>query len=132
MKNYKVYVNGQAFDVTVLEEDKGTVASVIPSKITHDSGYKGQPLDTKSTTSVLTETPSGPTAESIVKAPMPGIILSVKVSPGQAVKKGQVLMILEAMKMENEICAATDGTIKSVYVKSGQSVNTGDLLVEFG
>ena len=64
-----------------------------------------------------------------VTAPMPGTILGVKVNPGDSVKKGQVLLILEAMKMENEIVAPVDGTIATVNVSKGTSVNAGDLLV---
>ena len=60
---------------------------------------------------------------------MPGNINAVKVNVGQAVKAGDVLLILEAMKMENEIKAPQDGTIASIAVNKGQSVNTGDLMV---
>ena len=63
-----------------------------------------------------------------VEAPMPGTILDVKVQVGSAVKAGDVLCILEAMKMENEILAPQDGTVKSVVTK-GSTVNTGDILV---
>ncbi len=63
-----------------------------------------------------------------VEAPMPGTILDVKVQVGQAVKSGDILCILEAMKMENEILAPQDGTVKSVVTK-GSTVNTGDILV---
>jgi biotin carboxyl carrier protein len=59
---------------------------------------------------------------------MPGNILKVNVSAGQAVKKGDVLMILEAMKMENEICAPADGTVASVNVNSGATVESGAVL----
>ncbi|MBR5870448.1 MAG: acetyl-CoA carboxylase biotin carboxyl carrier protein subunit, partial [Clostridia bacterium] len=65
---------------------------------------------------------------STVTAPMPGNILKVNVSAGQAVKKGDVLMILEAMKMENEICAPADGTVASVNVNSGATVESGAVL----
>ncbi|MBQ9197679.1 MAG: biotin/lipoyl-binding protein, partial [Clostridia bacterium] len=61
--------------------------------------------------------------------PMPGTILSVNVKPGQAVKKGEILVMLEAMKMENEIMAPVDGTVGAVNVTKGQSVQSGDLLV---
>ena len=61
---------------------------------------------------------------------MPGNILDVKVSNGTAVKAGDVLVILEAMKMENEILAPADGTVTAVYAKEGTSVNTGDVLFE--
>ncbi len=64
-----------------------------------------------------------------VTAPMPGTILNIAVAVGDTVKRGQVLLILEAMKMENEIVAPADGTVVSVNVTSGTSVNAGDLLV---
>lgn len=63
-----------------------------------------------------------------VSAPMPGNILQVKVANGQAVKSGDVLFILEAMKMENEICAPKDGTVTSVCVTKGATVETGSVL----
>ena len=64
-----------------------------------------------------------------VNAPMPGNILKVNVSVGQTVKAGQVLVVLEAMKMENEIMAPCDGVVSAVPVAKGASVNTGDVLV---
>ena len=63
-----------------------------------------------------------------VPSPMPGTILSVNVSAGQAVKTGDVLMVLEAMKMENDIVAPCDGTIKQLLVSKGSTVNTDDVL----
>ncbi len=60
---------------------------------------------------------------------MPGTILAVNVKPGDSVKKGQVLVILEAMKMENEILAPQDGTVSSVDVSGGASVDSGDILL---
>jgi len=67
-----------------------------------------------------------------VVAPMPGTVLGVKVKVGDAVKKGQLLLILEAMKMENEIVAPTDGIVGAIAVNQGQSVDTGAVLVVFG
>ena len=64
-----------------------------------------------------------------MQAPMPGKVLVVNVAPGAAVKRGTVLLVLEAMKMENDIMAPVDGTIKAVNVSVGSSVNTGDVLV---
>ena len=63
-----------------------------------------------------------------VKAPMPGKILSIKATEGQAVKKGDVILLLEAMKMENEVVAPQDGTIATINVASGAAVEAGDTL----
>ena len=67
-----------------------------------------------------------------MNSPMPGTILKVNVSQGQAVKEGDVLCVLEAMKMENEIMAPKAGTVTQVVVAKGSSVNTGDALVVIG
>ena len=67
----------------------------------------------------------------VIVAPMPGKVLSVNVTPGQAVKSGEVLLILEAMKMENEIMAPADGTVDTVPATAGANVNSGDVLVTF-
>ena len=82
--------------------------------------------------------PAAPAAAAVtaageaVNAPMPGTILKVNVSQGQAVKEGDVLCVLEAMKMENEIMAPKAGTVTQVVVSKGSSVNTGDALVVIG
>ena len=68
--------------------------------------------------------------QNTVKAPMPGMVLNVMVAPGQAVNKGDLLLILEAMKMENGIKAISDGTVKSVAVQKGSAVEKGQLLLE--
>jgi glutaconyl-CoA decarboxylase len=76
---------------------------------------------------------AAPSAGSItVDAPMPGKVLGIKVSAGQAVKKGDVVVILEAMKMENEIVAPEDGTVASINVASGENVETGATLITIG
>ena len=72
--------------------------------------------------------PAGAAGSVVVTAPMPGKILGVKASAGQAVKKGQVILILEAMKMENEIVAPQDGTVATINVSVGDSVEPGATL----
>ena len=113
MKKYKVIVNGTEYEVQVelLSDD------YVPEK----KEEKEAPV--KSATS------GGAGA---VKAPLTGTITSVSVKAGDAVKKGQVLMILEAMKMENEILALSDCTVKEVFVHAGKQVEAGDTLCVTG
>jgi|BioPla2DNA2_1021312.scaffolds.fasta_scaffold41441_3 biotin carboxyl carrier protein len=66
-----------------------------------------------------------------IKAPMPGTILDIKVTPGASVKEGDILIILEAMKMENEILAPRDGVVTQIITTKGASVSTGDVLLSF-
>ena len=113
MRNYHVNVNGTAYEVTV-EEVKGGAAPA------------AAPVAAPAPAPAAAPAPAG--AGEQVTSPMPGTILDVKVSAGQAVKSGQVLMVLEAMKMENEIMAPKDGTVTAVSVSKGASVESGTLL----
>ncbi len=113
MKQYKVTVNGTAYEITLEEIDANSV--------------KNAPA-----ASAPVNTPASNGEDETVVAPMPGNILDVKVQNGASVKKGDVLMILEAMKMENEIMAPVDGTVKSVNVTKGASVETGAVLCVIG
>ena len=115
MKKYKVTVNGTAYEIE-LEDITGTESA----KTAAAPAPKAEPAPAAPVSSGEGET---------VSSPMPGNILSVNVKAGDAVKKGDVLLILEAMKMENEIVAPCDGTVKSV-VASGISVETGAVLCE--
>ncbi len=118
MKNYTITVNGTAYDVTVEEgTGSGAPAATAPKKAA--AAPKAARPAAQGTAG------QGATK---VNAPMPGKILSVKVSSGQAVKKGDVLMILEAMKMENEVVAPADGTVASIDVTEGSSVEAGAIL----
>ena len=118
MKNYRITVNGVAYDVAVEEMGEGAAASTpAPAAAPKPAAPKAAPAAAAGAGAIK------------INSPMPGNILSVKASAGQAVKKGDVLMFLEAMKMENEICAPQDGTIASVQVSAGDSVESGDVLV---
>lgn len=117
MKNYTITVNGTAYDVTVEEGGQGAAA---PAAAPRAAAPKAA--------APKAAAPSGAAGAVKVNAPMPGKILSVKASQGQAVKKGDVLMILEAMKMENEVVAPQDGTVASINVAAGDSVEAGAVL----
>ena len=109
MKTYKVNVNGTEYEVSVEEIKGGAPSKAAPAK-------KAAPAA------------SAPAGGETVKSPMPGTILSVNVAEGDTVKKGQVLMILEAMKMENEIMAPCDGKVTSVSTSKGSAVESGTVL----
>lgn len=119
MKNYRITVNGNVYDVEV--EELGTGAA------TQTAAPKAVP---KAVAAPKAAAPAAAGSEGAVKvnSPMPGKILSIKASVGQAVKRGEVIMILEAMKMENEIVAPSDGTIASINVNEGASVEAGSVL----
>lgn len=115
MKNYTITVNGNVYDVTV-EEGAAGAATSAPKAAAPKAAAPKAALKAAGQGSVK------------VNSPMPGKILSVKTSVGQAVKKGEVLMILEAMKMENEVVAPEDGTVASIDVAAGDSVEAGVVL----
>ncbi len=118
MKSYTITVNGNVYDVTVEENAGGAVAAP-------KAPVKAAPVAApKAPASVA----SGSQGGVKVNSPMPGKILGVKANVGQAVKKGEVILILEAMKMENEVVAPEDGTVASINVAVGDSVEAGDVL----
>lgn len=119
MKNYTITVNGNVYDVTV-EEGTGTAASAAAPKPAPKAAPKAAPAPAAA--------PAGAAGSVKVTAPMPGKIVAVKANPGDAVKKGQVILILEAMKMENDVVAPQDGTVASIDVATGASVEAGSVL----
>ena len=108
MKKYKVNVNGTAYEVEI-EEMADAAAPAAPAP-----------------------TAAAPAGGESISSPMPGNILDVRVSAGQSVKKGDVLMILEAMKMENEILCPCDGKVTALNVTKGTTVESGTLLCVIG
>lgn len=122
MKNYTITVNGNVYDVTVEEGAAGAATSAPKAAAPKAAAPKAA--------APKAAAPKAAAGQGSVKvnSPMPGKILSVKTSVGQAVKKGEVLMILEAMKMENEVVAPEDGTVASIDVAAGDSVEAGVVL----
>ncbi len=127
MKKYSVTVNGVVYDVTV-EEINGTAAAPVA---TPAPAAAPAPAAVSAPAPAPAPAPAAPTGEAriTISAPMPGNILSVNVKPGDKVEKGTVLLILEAMKMENEIMSPEAGTVTSVAVTKGATVQSGDVLV---
>lgn len=121
MKSYTITVNGTVYDVTVEEKGSGAPAAA-PAPAPAAAPAAAPAPAPKAPAS------SGKAGSVQVEAPMPGKILAVKANPGQSVKKGEVILLLEAMKMENEVVAPQDGTIASINVNSGDMVEAGNVL----
>ena len=122
MKNYTITVNGTPYSVTV--EEGASSAPAAPVAAAPAAAPAPTPAAPKAAPAA-----SGSQGSVKVEAPMPGNILDVKVSVGAAVTSGQVLCILEAMKMENEIVSPQDGTVASVNVNKGDSVEAGQVII---
>lgn len=118
MKSYTITVNGNVYDVTVEEGMSGASAPVAAKA----------PVAPKAAPKAAAPVATGAAGSVKVEAPMPGKILKTVATVGQAVKKGEVVVVLEAMKMENEIVAPQDGTVASINVAVGDSVEAGAVL----
>jgi biotin carboxyl carrier protein len=130
MKNFKVTVNGRAYDVCVEEvgDSAGQINTAPP--------VQPQAIPVVAVAPVAPAAPqatSKPVAVSAgdipVNAPLSGSIMAIKVKPGETVKYGQVLLTLEALKMENEIVAPQAGVVKELFTQAGATVNVGDILL---
>lgn len=125
---YKVSLNGRIYEVNV---EKGEAC--IQSEYDAAAPVAAQAVEAAPAAAAAPSVAAAPQATgsaAAINAPMPGNINAVKVTTGQAVKKGEVLIILEAMKMENEIVAPKDGKVGQIYVQKGATVETGAPLVE--
>ncbi|WP_276788327.1 methylmalonyl-CoA decarboxylase subunit gamma [Veillonella magna] len=129
MKKFNVTVNGTVYEVEVNEV--GGAAPAAAPKAAPAPAAAPAPKAAPAPAPVAAAAPV-PAGAATVKCPMPGKILSVAVSAGAAVKKGDLLLVLEAMKMQNEIYAPQDGTVSEVRVAANQTVATGDVLVVLG
>ena len=118
MKKYNVTVNGTAYEITLEAVDAADV--------------KAAPAPAAAPAAAPAPAAKPVTCGETVSSPMPGTILSVNVTNGATVKKGDELMVLEAMKMENEIMPPCDGTVTSVNVSKGAAVETGAVLCVIG
>ena len=132
---YVVTLNGKNYEVEVTETDAIVTGITEVPVMVAAAPAVAAPVAAPAEAPKAEEAPAAPAAPAAptasgtqVKAPMPGSILAVKASVGQAVKAGDVLVVLEAMKMENDIVAPCDGTVKSINAPKGTTVNTDDVL----
>jgi biotin carboxyl carrier protein len=135
MKKYRVYVNGQPYEVVVEDMNEQKTFSPAPADtkiqqtVTSSEAQKAPVPQTTVPSPSPIEKPQSKSGEGFpVAAPMPGSIIDIKVNIGDRVSEGDVLVLLEAMKMENEVTAPASGVIKSIAVQKGASVNTGDIM----
>lgn len=151
MKDYSLKINGNQYDISIDNINaESTLANVIVNGVAYEVEIAGEealktkkpqvvptPKGANLSVTPTTAAPSAPKAARpaaggagfSVKSPLPGTIIKVNVKPGDPVKAGQTLVVLEAMKMENNIDADRDGVVKSVNVQTGATVMEGDLLI---
>lgn len=116
MKNLRITVNGTAYDVQVEELGSSSAPAAVPAAPVAAPAAKPA-------------APAGTAGSVAIKAPMPGTVVNIVVSAGQAVKAGDDLVFIEAMKMETPVKAPQDGTVATIDVAKGESVDSGKVLV---
>lgn len=147
MNDFKFKINGKDYTASVVEEESGKLNVTVNGKsyevevpghvAAHAAVHPVKPAVAAPAAPVAAAAPAAPAARpaagaNVVSAPLPGTITSIDVKVGDAVKAGQTLLVMEAMKMANNITAETDGTVKNILVQQGAQVQSGDALVEIG
>lgn len=139
MEDFKFKIAGKNYTTKVVEEEGGSLLVTVNGK-TYQVEMPGRtpapkpvirPAGGVAAAPVAAPAAAAPASDTTVVAPLPGTITKVVAKAGQKVKKGDVLVVMEAMKMANDIVAEANGTVKAVNVSEGQSVNQGDVLIEF-
>lgn len=130
MRKFLINVNGNNYEVEVEEVKDGATVAVPAAPAPKAAAPAPKAAPAAAPKAAPKAAPAAvPAGAATVVSPMPGTILAVNVKVGETVKKGQVLCILEAMKMENEIMAAGDAVVASIEVNAGEAVNTGQVLI---
>lgn len=128
MRKFQIVVNGNSYIVDVEELAAGQAPAPVATAPAAAPAPKAAPAPAAAP-AAAPKAAAAPAGAEAIKSPMPGTINAVNVTAGQAVKKGDILCILEAMKMENEIMAPRDGVVASVNVSKGATVASGDVLL---
>jgi len=140
-KNYRILLDGKEIQAEVVKADKESLTLIINNKpyqiylhednqlMVNTEGYSYEVIDEKVARVMKSGTEVLHKKEAVVTAPMPGLVIEVEVQEGDAVKKGQGLLIVEAMKMQNEMKSPRDGVVKKILVQKGQTVNSRDTLI---
>ncbi|MBQ7006046.1 MAG: biotin/lipoyl-binding protein [Clostridia bacterium] len=126
---YVVTLNGKNYEVEVNETEAVLVSVSDAATVAAPVAAPAAPAAPAAAPATPAAAPAFSAEGTTIPSPMPGTILSVSVSVGQTIKSGDVLMVLEAMKMENDIVAPCDGTVKQLLVSRGSTVNTDDVLI---
>ena len=138
MKKFKFTIHGNNYAVSVKKKEKNTAEIIVngtPFVVTYESldkkisGIKPVASQTPGKLEAI-PLPEKKSVTTSVKSPLPGSIVRVLVSEGQTVKRGEVLVVLESMKMENNVLSARDAVVKAVHAKPGQSVEQGEILID--
>ena len=136
MKEYRININGTMYNVSI--EEVGSSNETTTNRITGSINPAPQTQRAPAVKQAPTPTPAPATSQvnsgqdKAIKSPLPGIVLDVLVNVGDTVKAGQKVLLLEAMKMENNIEAESDGTVKEIKAKKGDTVYEGDILIIIG